>query len=262
MLPGHVQEHLQMRGNRASASFTDDELLRLAEQRFEEEKLLEAYRLLQTVSDPGLLELRQDAILLAGAHTKAVISDLLEAPGGSASGWTKQNSEPGGHRDTAIYYKVDTDTARLDCRLETPIGTDLLIPLISVLNESDLYHTWVPRWNAPKIGVRSSRQIYKIGRVNQILQIICDVPWPLSAREVIMKTQVVDEIDENGYFAVILRGVSTDDSDRLIIPSPDPDIERIDFEGALMVRPCPKGRALTTISPRNNDPLVLVSFKM
>ena len=243
----------------------DDELLRLAEERFGEEKLLEAYRLLRNVRDQTLLKSQHQSILSKAAHCEAAISDLIGEANDGSRGWTKQSEY--GQRHTAIYYKIDTTTTRLDCRLETPIDAEFLIPLLSVMNESDLYATWVPSWQMPRIGVRSSRQIQKIGRVNQILQVIGDVPWPFSAREVLMKTQVVDEIDENGYFAVILRSLdpadaADDDDDGNPLPPSNPDIERIDFEGALLFRPCPRDHPIMARRSSGDRPMILVSFKM
>ena len=52
-----------------------------------------------------------------------------------------------GKRDVSVYYRTDTATgAKLTARIESPIGTDMLVPLLSVLNESELYASWLPNW--------------------------------------------------------------------------------------------------------------------
>ena len=247
-----------------NVDLSDQELIALAEEKFEQEKVLEAYRLLQRVRDPKLLGAAHRSICATARDCEAAIADLIGEPddddeAGSGGAWKKQ-SESHGKRDTVVHYKIDHAKARLDCRLETPIEASLLIPLISVMNESDLYQTWVPSWKTPKIGVRSSRQLRKIGRVNQMLQVIGDVPWPFSPREVVMRTDVVDEIDAGGFFAVRLHTVYSGDG----VPPKDPGNERVDFEGALLFRPCPKDHPamIKTTNNNNEEPMILVSFKM
>jgi len=245
-----------------NVDLSDQELIALAEEKFEQEKVLEAYRLLQRVRDPKLLGIAHRSICATAWDCEAAIADLIGEPDddeAGSGGWKKQ-SESHGKRDTVVHYKIDHARARLDCRLETPIEASLLIPLISVMNESDLYQTWVPSWKTPKIGVQSSRQLRKIGRVNQMLQVIGDVPWPFSPREVVMRTDVVDEIDAGGFFAVRLYTVYSGDG----VPPKDPANERVDFEGALLFRPCPKDRPamIKTTDNKNEEPMILVSFKM
>jgi len=239
---------------------TDKELLALAEEKFDDLKVLEAYQLLQSVKDKACLSDNHRAMLSTAADSEAAISDLIGEPGSEDSGWIKQSESHGGRRHTDIYYKVDTVTSRLDCRVETPIETRLLIPLISVMNESDLYNTWIPSWTVPKIGVRSSKQLQKIGRVNQILQVIGDVPWPFSAREVCLRTEIVDNIDADGFFAVILRTVVDDGN--YTVPPENPDMKRIDCEGALLFRPCPLDHPVMLRRSKLDGPMILVSFKM
>lgn len=239
---------------------TDRELLVLAEKKFDHLKVLEAYRLLQSVKDQACFSDTHRAMLSTAADCEAVISDLIGEPGSEGSGWKKQTEWHGGRRHTDIYYKVDTVTSRLDCRLETPIEAQLLIPLISVMNESDLYNTWVPSWTVPKIGVRSSKQLQKIGRFNQILQVIGDVPWPFSAREVCLRTEIVDNIDAHGFFAVLLCTVAEDGN--YTVPPASSEMKRVDCEGALLFRSCPLDHPVMASRSKSDGPMILVSFKM
>jgi hypothetical protein len=56
-----------------------------------------------------------------------------------------KQGEMHGHRDTIIYYRVKHPEYIIVCRMETPIEFSLLLcPLLSVSNESELYHTWMP----------------------------------------------------------------------------------------------------------------------
>ena len=77
---------------------------------------------------------------------------LLDSPVEEGSGWTKQ-SESHGDRDFFVYYQVGKDTNKLFCRIESSIESSLLVPLLSVFNESSLYQEWMPSWKKPfKLG--------------------------------------------------------------------------------------------------------------
>ena len=58
------------------------------------------------------------------------------------SGWLVQG-EHMGKRDVNIYYRTDPETGtKLTARIESPIDAKMLVPFLSVLNESELYSTW------------------------------------------------------------------------------------------------------------------------
>lgn len=254
---------------------SDEELIALAEQLFDAEKVLEASRHLQKVKNRDLLAGPHHHICKVASECDAAISDLLNEPGTAESGWTKQGESHGRH-DTAIYYKVDGDS-KLTCRLETPIESSLLVPLLSVLNESNLYTDWCPTWTIPKLGIRTSLQLQKIGRANQILHVVGDIPWPFSPRDVVLQTVAVDDIDTSGYFAVRLHaGDETgniDGVEGVLVPPAQANVVRVDFEGALLFRPCPLDHPIlvessqrTTVTNSagscHNESMILVSFKM
>ena len=58
------------------------------------------------------------------------VNDLLSSP--ERDDWKKQHGGLAG--DFTIYYKIE-DGAKLTCRVESPIPSNLLVPLLSVLNE-------------------------------------------------------------------------------------------------------------------------------
>jgi hypothetical protein len=95
------------------------------------------------------------------------VGDLLSAPGDD---WIKQGESHGKNGDFTIYYKVQ-EGARLTCRIESPIPTSHLVPLLSVLNESELYEEWIPTFHRPfKMGVTSSKQLATFSRGHQVIQ--------------------------------------------------------------------------------------------
>jgi hypothetical protein len=121
----------------------------------------------------------------------------------------------------------------------------LLVPLLSVLNESELYHTWIPSWTHPfRLGVQKSQQLLHDTRGHQIIQVQCDVPWPMASREVLMDVIAIDDIDKNGYIVAKMQSLNTEESQKnqisnFEVPPVDPGMERIDFDGAVLFRSCP-----------------------
>ena len=233
---------------------SDSEYMAHAEALFGEEKVLAAARQLRLVQDPSCLSQQHETILALADEFENAIADLTGPP---SSDWTKQG-ESHGSRPTAIYYKFDDD-CNLTCRIETPIEASLLVPLMSVLNETDLYQTWIPYNRMPRIGVQKSQRLEQNGRANQTIQIVCDVPWPMQAREVIIQAVAVDEIDDQGYVVVRMNSLTEGPA----VPPVDPTVERIDFAGAFLFRACPPDHELlVNHKTKGSEPMILVSFKM
>jgi len=128
--------------------------------------------------------------------------------------WIKQG---GSHRysnyEYTIYYKID-DKARLTCRIESPVPTTLLVPLLSVLNESSLYQTWIPSWTTPiKLGIKESNQLLQDSRGHQIIQVQCHVgPWPIRVREACFSVLAVDDIETNGFIIATMTSLLSSSS--------------------------------------------------
>ena len=216
-----------------------------------EEKLFAAARLLRTL-DP--VPPRFIHVVRKAEDCEQAVSDLVQDPD---SDWIQQG-ESHGDRDALVYYKLEGD-ARLTCRIESPVETSLLIPLLSVLNEVELYPDWIPSWTIPRIGVQESKQLEQQSKASQIVQVRCYVPWPFADREVVMQVTGVDEIDDNGFIAVRLQSLPTGG----VVPPPDANAERVDFAGALLFRACPVDHPLYgRAREKHGDQLMLVSFKM
>jgi hypothetical protein len=235
---------------------TTEGLVARVQEHLREEQLLRAAHLLKGVPVDDRTPSQQQVIATAKDFETA-IADLLEDPSADSS-WRKQG-ESRGKRDTLIFYKVD-EAARLTCRIETPIEASLLVPLLSVLNESSLYQTWMPSWSLPRMGIAASEQLEQQSRGRQLLRILADVPWPYSPREVLMQATAVDEIDARDFVAIRL---SSDVPLGGFVLPPQPNVERIDFEGAILLRPCPLQHELLLKSRHvYREPLILLSFKL
>lgn len=172
------------------------------------------------------------------------MSELTSSP---QEEWTKQG-ESHGQYDFTIYYKIG-DGAQLTCRIESPIPHSLLVPLLSVLNESTLYHTWIPSWQTPfKFGVQKSNQLLHDSKGHQVIQVSASVPWPMKPREALFSVQAVDEIDSSGLIIAKMTSIGDTEEGEMIrkslpsnfeVPVLTEGMERCDFNGIVLFRRCP-----------------------
>ena len=197
-----------------------------------------AAKFLRRVKNQDFLTEHHKRALQKAADIQAIIDLHLTPPEEHTDEWQKQG-ESHGKRDTVIYYKVD-HPSKLTCRIETPIESSLLVPLLAVFNESDLYETWMPKWSVPKMGVRQSLKLKEQpGRGAQIQQVTVDMPFPINDREVVLDTYAVDAIEELGLIS--WKGTSLEvGAENGLIPPPQPGITRIDFDCGWVIRKCPE----------------------
>ena len=221
-----------------SENLDDAELIRQANVEIDGERLLVAARLLRQVEQSDLLTDQHHTVMKKAKIIEDVIEIHLQPPT-QDEGWKKQ-AETHGHRDTIIHYKVEGHS-KLTCRIETPIESSLLVPLMAVFNESELYDSWMPKFRIPfKMGVRESQKLKdQSGRGAQVIQVTVDMPFPVSDREVVFDTFAVDAIDEQSLIS--MKGTSLDvgAEDGLVQP-PAPGIKRIDFDCGWVIRRCPE----------------------
>ena len=98
----------------------------------------------------------------------------------------------------------------------------------------------VGRIPSVKVGVRKSEQLIQETRGHQIIQLQCDVPWPITPREVLMDGIDVDDIDEQEFIIAKMRTLEADAQDLpsdFSIPPLEDNMERIAFDGAVLFRP-------------------------
>jgi hypothetical protein len=215
---------------------SDNELIEKAEHEAAEERLLVAARLLGKVKNQQLLLDSHKNVIRKAKILQNVIDEHLKPP---EEGWNKQG-ESHGARDTIIYYKVE-EYSKLTCRIETPIESSLVVPMLSVFEESDLYEEWMPKWNFPfKMGVRQSKKLKEQpGRGAQVIQVTVDMPYPLSDREIVFDTFAVDSIEEQHLIA--MKGMSLDvGAEDGVVEPPESGIKRMDFEAGFVFRKCPE----------------------
>lgn len=236
----------------------DRGLLERAEELLEMEKTLDAARLLRKVSDRGAFsELHIDALVTAVACERA-ISDLTGPPE-TGAGWQQQGVRKG-TRPIIIYNKIEENN-NLACRIDCAIEESLLVPLLSVLNEIELFDLWIPSYSFPfpRFGMQKSQQLKQHSRSRQTVQTVFDVPWPLHRQESILEVAAVDDIDSQGFIVVRMDSVHEGPH----IPPRTPGVDRVRFSGAFLFRCCPDDHVLLMdLKNSTNETRILVSFKM
>ena len=262
----------------ATLANSAERLIAQAEHEYQEDRLLAAARLLRQVEDESLLKdvhrkmLRTANDCEAFVHSITSSVDHGDGNDDAPSEWKKQGESHGRH-DSVIYYKMGGEQGNcLTARVETPIPSSLLVPLLSVLNECELYREWLPSFDKPRLGVTKSEKLGQTGRVSQVLAVAMDSPWPLATREVIIGAVAFDDIDAKGDIGVRLKGLHTGSSETDVhIPPPEGGAVRVDFDGGFLFRKCPEDHpALLTKSPHdsgksvenNDEHMLLVSFLM
>ncbi len=239
----------------------DNTLIQEAEKLFAVEKLLDAARLLRQVKNASLLTPKHQWMLRWADIVDAGLNDLLVPPSYEGSDWKKQ-SETHGHRDFTVYYR-NTEENHLECRIDSVIESSLLIPILSVFNESDLYDTWMPSFKKPiKVGIQESKKIKEEGRGNQIIRVTASMAWPFQKRECTQHAVAVDVIEDKGAIAVqVLTETPEENPD---IPEPTPDVVRIELSACILIRGCPMDHPLLDKSRHkypDGEELILISIK-
>jgi len=271
---------------------TSEILNRLDEARILEmdDKLLLAAHLLHGIDDRHLQPVHRD-ILREAAMFKDLLQDNTTSLDQNNYGeWIKQGQHTGRHNFT-IHYKMNKSSGgqELSCRLETVVHSDLLVPILSVLNESELYATWLPNYNVPRLRVAKSEKLRQSGRCSQVINVETEVPWPLATRQVILKAVACDNIDsypeeKNGDVSeslgkdggrIIIRLQSLDcqnnEEEGLEITPTETGVVRMKVRGGFTLEKCPSDHPLTKFALQydakseeseslSSEDLVLVNF--
>mmetsp|Transcript_29820 Transcript_29820/g.65640 ORF Transcript_29820/g.65640 Transcript_29820/m.65640 type:complete len:548 (-) Transcript_29820:244-1887(-) len=271
-------DYLPMEGEEIVARADEKErLLTNAERLYHDDRILGAYRILEPLyrSNPELLtsplhrrilregRLCRDLVSKLPPYAAEDMSTDANADTDRDNGRWHEHHETHNNRRFVIRHRFEegpsggggkrgrggtTLHARMDCAIES----DLLLPLLSVLNETDLYHTWLPDWDVPiRLKVRRSVKLRQTGRCSQVLLLTMDVPWPLAPREAVLRALACDDIDETGTIVIRLDSLNTGDEDGLVKEPEDRGAVRVDFAGGFVFRKCPRDHpAITTARKR------------
>lgn len=249
--------------NGTSSSAQDDaSLIQQAEALFAEERLLQAVKLLRQVNDTSLLQPNHEWMIQWADAIEDGIKDLLLPASAEGTNWKKQ-TESHGHRDFTVHYQVTEDN-HLVSRIDSIVESSLLVPMLSVFNESDLYKTWTPSFTKPvKMGISQSKKLKEAGRGNQVIQITAKLAWPFSTRESTHHAVSVDAIDDEGLIAIRVQTQTHEENPD--IPKPLPGVVRVDLSCYVAIRGCPPDHQLLEKSGHKYPPgeeLFLFSMKV
>lgn len=225
----------------------------LAEEHSANERHIDAAECLRRVRDASLLQASQKyRDTLEMARLASAVRDDLLSPNPESDGWKKQG-ETHGKRDTMIYYKVNHPDNTIVTRIETLIESSLLCPLLSVLNETELFSTWMPKWKAPRLGISESNCWKEMGRGHQIVQICIDMPFPFDNREAIQHVFAVDSIERDN--AIIVKMITLDEGEHcgIAIPPVKKGVRRVDATAGFMIRPCPLNHSALLASAHHSN---------
>lgn len=260
-------------------NFTDTELLDEFEAAVECEKLVLVGYYLKEMENRGLSlsDAKRQAALQRATNQIEETIETLGQDADKGGNWTKKGLMHGRDRDTMVYHRTN-EKGEVTVRCETPIQASLVAPLLSILNETDLYTTWCPKFERPfKLGVRDTGKLKQCSRASQVAYAKVDMPWPLNNREVIAKNTVAEAVDEVGALVVRAKTMETgEEVEGLVIPPCEPGHDRITMDASLLIRKCPadhptlkrhstkKNRKRTSADEKNEDdePLLLATFTL
>ena len=243
----------------------DAALLRRAEAFHGEERLLKAAEVLKQVKDQDNKFTDHHRMILRWAElVESGMENLLQDPEQDGSPWIKQR-EQHGHRDFLVFYQLSNNNqliARIDCAFES----SLLVPLLSVFHESDLYSSWMPSWKRPiKLGVSKSEKLKEEGRGKQIIHVTTSLMWPFCDRDVVMRVMAVDAIEDD-HGCIAIQALSQTSDDDPVIPEATKNAVRLDFSNFLLIRACPSDHPCVVRSKhhgeKDHEPLILLSMTM
>lgn len=231
-----------------------------AEMLYSQDKLSEMKQVLKSI-EPDLLESKHHQWIDRANEADALSKDLL-SQADDGGNWI-DNGISKGKFPTRILYRLEEGETKteLRARCETPIKKELLESFLSVLNETELYETWLPSFRVPRFQVAECKKLKQVSRVSQILLVRLDLPWPMSSRELVLSAAAFDEIDTEGHIGIKLKTIDTGDDE--CVPEVTPDATRVDIDGGFLFTACPKDHPTLPFLDKNgddDDEMVLVTF--
>mmetsp|Transcript_16005 Transcript_16005/g.34662 ORF Transcript_16005/g.34662 Transcript_16005/m.34662 type:complete len:329 (+) Transcript_16005:231-1217(+) len=240
----------------------DAALLQKAHAFYVQERLLKAAELLKQVKDKeNHLTDHHKMIIRWAELIESNIDSLLRDSEQDGGPWIKQR-EQHGDRDFLVSYQVD-DNNKLIARIDCAIESSLLVPLLSVFNESELYPSWLPSWNKPfKFGVMRSEKLKVEGRGRQIIHVTSSLMWPFCDRDIIFRVMAVDAIEDD-HGCIAIQALTQTSEDDPVIPKATKNAVQMDVANFILIRACPSDHPCVTRSKHNDhEPRILLSMSL
>jgi hypothetical protein len=241
---------------------SDQELIAAGKALIREDKILAGLRLFRRVLDPKLLN--NDKEIRYALQQGKEMEDFTEMASSDVSwkksGWKRCSGIHAHEFDGIIYNRVKGSTM---ARIETPIERSLCVPLLAVLNETQLCSTWTPKLHFPfRFGIDETTKHYSAGMLDQICSVAIDLPWPMHQREMVMHGFASEDVAENDRFGIVFKCIAEHEH----VPPPSKSIVRgSGLQGGFLFQPCRKDHeAVQRFQQKDpsNEPKLLVTFLM
>jgi hypothetical protein len=234
-------------------------LAKEAERLYDDDKVDQAAKILRSLED-HLLEEKHHAMVMRANEAEELVKNLTASP--DDGDWHDNGIISQGKFPTRILHRLEQGEKllQLRARCETPIKKDFLEPLLSVLNETQLYKTWLPSFKVPRFEIRECEKLKQAGKLTQIVFVIMDLPWPMAPREMALHAAAFDNIDEKGQIGIKLKTISSEDDE--VVPELDPKNARVDLDGGFLFEKCPKDHPCMEFMEKDSDgeEMMLVTF--
>jgi len=209
----------------------------------EECRLLCAASLIEDI-DHKYYELEHHNIMRDAGKIKAVLRDCASSATSEDDEWTKQ-VEQHGKNEFSVYTKMDEKTNKFSYRLETPIEASMLVPIMSVFYETELFTTWFPQYKFPKLQMTKSEKLVQLGRASKIMLFHTENQWPVRRREVLLKAVSCvnlpqeDEESHSGMLVASINSLDTENEGHYGLKI-SPEGERVAVDAGLVFKASPE----------------------
>ncbi|KAL7513595.1 hypothetical protein ACHAXN_010853 [Cyclotella atomus] len=286
-IPEAMSEKVEIDQSSTSASdvmMNHEETLQQAIHLYQNDKILSATRLLQSIPSANYESIHHH-IIKEGLIFQKLLDQSNDHHTSRTSAkedeWFKQGEQHGRY-NFCIYYKLSKEN-HLTCRIESPIHSDLLVPLLSVLVVSRNQHINACSWLGcmkMMLNLLQLTELRQIGRCGQILLVETEVQWPLGSRQLLLKAVACDDIDTHidvrdgdkpkiegqthgGKVLVRIESLC-DQADKeelegLEVPPTKKGYVRMEVQGGFVFEKCPLDHPMRE-SAGSQDDLVLVTF--
>lgn len=172
--------------------------------------------------------------------------------------WKVVGEAKKGNFKISTVYKAEYKPVKVDFIVECPMEKSLVFPMLAVINEVDLYPTWLPKWSTPKFQVVRAESLQRSGRSAQVGTI--RVEHPLATAEFYVDILLVDDTESRNELIVSIDPMEEGDADpRGLVPPVVEGVNRVTCGGGLLFRKCPADRAaeakklVKKKKPKKND---------
>lgn len=207
----------------------------LASKYLAEERLFDAKKELEKIAKENLTKNEEDVMKRAEECETSIniVKSELDPS------WKKLNDTKKGSHVHSTIYKLEFKPVRVDFIVEAAIEKSLVFPLLSVINEVDLYPTWLPKWSTPKFQVSRAETLKRSGKTGQVGTV--RIEHPLATAEFYIDILGIDDTNANKEFVISIDPLEEGDQD--LVPEPVKGINRVTVGGGLLFRRCPEDRA-------------------